>query len=57
MNTGLTFNLLMRQKKYSMEKIVRLILGEVIISNRHMSDGQMHSILQLFFNTEKIRLN
>ena len=35
-----------------MEKIIRLMLEEVI-----MSDGQMYSFLQLFFNTEKISLN
>ena len=40
-----------------MEKIVRLILDEVIMSDRHTLDGQMYSFLQLFFNTEKIRLN
>ena len=40
-----------------MEKIMRLMLEEVIMSDRHMSDGQMYSFLQLFFNTEKIRLN
>ena len=57
MNTGETFNLLMRQKKSSMEKIMRLMLEEVIMSDRHMSDGQMYSFLQLFFNTEKISLN
>ena len=33
------------------------MLEEVIISDRHMSDGQMYSFLQLFFNTEKISLN
>ena len=43
-------------KKYSIEKI-RLMLEEVIMSDRHMSDGQMYSFLQLFFNTEKISLN
>ena len=57
MNTGETFNLLMRQKKSSMEKIMRLMLEELIMSYRHMSDGQMYSFLQLFFNTEKISLN
>ena len=57
MNTGETFNLLMRQKKSPMEKIMRLMLEEVIMSYRHMSDGQMYSFLQLFFNTEKISLN
>ena len=40
-----------------MGKIIRLILEEVIMSDRHMSDGQMYSILQVFFNTEKISLN
>ena len=51
MNTGVTFNLLMRQKS-SMEKIMRQMLEEVI-----MSDGQIYSFLQLFFNTEKLKLN
>ena len=40
------------KKKSSMEKIMKLILEEVI-----MSDGQMYLSLQLFFNTEQIRLN
>ena len=35
---------------------MRLILDEVIMSNRHMSDGHI-VIFLLFFNTEKIRLN
>ena len=43
MNTGKSFNLLMRQEKSSMEKITRLMLEEVIMSDRHMSDGQMYS--------------
>ena len=47
----------MRQKKSSTEKIMRLMLEEVIISYRHMSDGQLYSFLQLFFNTEKNSLN
>ena len=35
--------------------IMRLILEEVIMSYRHMSDGQLYLFLQLFFfNTEKI---
>ena len=46
----------MRQKKSSMEKIMRVMLEEVIMSDRHMSDGQMHSFLQLFFITKKISL-
>ena len=36
-----------------MENIMRLILEEKIMSDRHMSDGQLYSFLQLFFNTEK----
>ena len=40
-----------------MEKILRLMLEELIVSGRHMSDGQMYPFLQLFFNTEKISLN
>ena len=36
MNTGVTSNLLMRQKKISIEKVIRLIFDEVIMSDRHM---------------------
>ena len=50
MNTGVTFNLLIRQKKSSVEKM-RLMLEKVI-----MSDLQLYSFFQLFFNTEKISL-
>ena len=32
-----------------MEKIMRLIFEEVIMSARDMSDRQMYSFLQLFF--------
>ena len=32
--------------------IMRLILEEVIISDRHMSDGQLHLFVQLFLNAE-----
>ena len=46
----------MRQKK-SMENIMRLILEEVIMSDRHMLEGQLYLFLQLFLNTEKISLN
>ena len=56
MNTWVTFNLLMRQKKSSMKKIIRLMLDEVIMLDRHMSHGQLYSFLQPFFNTEKINL-
>ena len=37
-----------------MEKIMRLMLEEVNMSDRHMSDGQMYSFVQLFYNIEKI---
>ena len=33
------------------------MLEKVIMSDRHMSDGQMYSFLQPFYNTEKISLN
>ena len=36
---------------------MKLKSEEVILSDRHMSDRQMYSFLQLFFNTEKISLN
>ena len=32
------------------------MLEEVIMSDGHISDGQMYSFLQLSFNTEKISL-
>ena len=44
-------------KKCSMEKITRLIFDEVIMSDTHTLDGQKYSFLQLFFNTEKVKLN
>ena len=56
MNTGATFNLFVRQKKYFMKKIMKLTLDEVNMSDRHDSDGQT-SFWQLFSNAEKIRLN
>ena len=33
------------------------MLEEVIMLDRDISDGQMYSFLQLFFNTEKMSLN
>ena len=39
-----------------MKKVMSLILEEAIMSDRHMSVGQIYSFLQLFFNTGKIRL-
>ena len=43
------YDLLMRQNKSSMKKIMRLILEEVI-----MSDVQMHSFLQYFLTLKKL---
>ena len=40
-----------------MENITKLMLEEVIMSDRHMLDGQLYSFLQLVFNTEKISFN
>ena len=40
-----------------MEKIMRLMLEKVFLSDRQMSDGQMYSFLQPFFKTEKNSLN
>ena len=45
------------ETKKPMENLMRLILEEVIMSDRHMLDGQLYLFLQLFFNTEKIILN
>ena len=36
-----------------MEIIMTLILEEVIMLDRNMSDGRLYLLLQLFFNTEK----
>ena len=35
---------------------MKQFLKKVIMSDRHMSDGQLYSFLQIFFNTEKISL-
>ena len=40
-----------------MENIMRLTIEEVVMSDRHMSDRQLYSFLQLFFNIEKTSLN
>ena len=40
-----------------MENIVTPILEEVIMSDRHMSDGRWYLFLQLFFKTEKNSFN
>ena len=37
-----------------MENIMRLVLEELIMADRYMSDGQLYLFLQLFFNTEKL---
>ena len=44
-------------KKSYMEKIMTIMLQEVIMLDRHMSNGQMYPFLQLLFNAEKISLN
>ena len=54
--TGVTSSLLIGTNK-SMENVVRLILEEIIISDRHMLDVQFYSFMQLFFNNEEICLN
>ena len=43
--------------KRSMENIMRLILEEVLMSDRHMSDRQLYLFLQIFFKTKEISLN
>ena len=40
-----------------MKKTMKLIFEEAIMSARYMSDGQIYSFLQLFFNTENISIN
>ena len=44
MNTGVTFNLDQKNetKKASMEKIMRLAFEQVIMSDRHISNGQIY---------------
>ena len=37
-----------------MENIMRLILEKFIMSDRHMSDGQLYSFLQLFSTLKKL---
>ena len=56
-NIWVTFKSSYETKKFSMENIIRLMLEEIIMSDRLLSDGQIYSFLQLFFNTEKISLN
>ena len=41
-------------KKYSMEKIQRLMLEEVIMSDRHMSDGQIIHFCNFFSTLKKL---
>ena len=45
----------MRQKIYRKDNEANL--EKVIMSDRFMSEWQLYLLLQLFFNTEKIRLN
>ena len=56
-NIWVTFKSSYETKKFSMENIIRLMLEEIIMSDRLLSDVQIYSFLQLFFNTEKISLN
>ena len=51
-NTGVTSSY--ETKKTSMEKIIGLILEEVIMSDRYMLGGQMYSFLQLFLTPNKL---
>ena len=44
-------------KKSSMSKIMKLILDQVFMSDRHMSDGQMYLFLQIFSTRKKNRLD
>ena len=41
-------------KKSSMEKIMRLMLEEVIMSDRHMSDGQIIHFCNFFSTLKKL---
>ena len=54
--TGVTLNLLMTEKSF-MDKIMNIMLEKMIMLDSHMSYGLMYSFLELFCNTEKIRLN
>ena len=61
MKTGIYMNMKTQfsyeTKKSSMSKIMRLILDQVFMSDRHMSDGQMYLFLQMFSTLKKNRLD
>ena len=61
MKTGIYMNMktqfFYETKKSSMSKIMRLILDQVFMSDRHMSDGQMYLFLQMFSTLKKNRLD
>ena len=61
MKTGIYMNMKTQfsyeTKKSSMSKIMRLILDQVFMSDRHMSDGQMYLFLQVFSTLKKNRLD
>ena len=61
MKTGIYMNMKTQfsyeTKKSSMSKIMRLILDQVFMSDRHMSDGQMYLFLQMFSTLKKDRLD
>ena len=44
-------------EKSFMDKIMNIMLEKMIMLDSHMSYGLMYSFLELFCNTEKIRLN
>ena len=51
MNTGVTFSLVMRQNKSFMEKIMVLILDEVIMLERHITDEQIYSFIYSYIHS------
>ena len=61
MKTGIYMNIKTQfsyeTKKSSMSKIMKLILDQVFMSDRHMSDGQMYLFLEIFSTRKKNRLD
>ena len=51
MNTEVTFSLVMRQNKYFMEKIMVLILDDVIMLERHITDAQIYSFIYSYIHS------
>ena len=56
LNTGVIL-IFLWDKKIFCGKIMRLTFEEVIMSDRHMANGQMYLYLHLLFNNENNRLN